>query len=232
MAVPPPNSHGRAATNNMSGETSDILLGALILVVALPALYFVAQLIRKLQEAWSGRVLAPLAPLLGPGARRRDGSLRGNYQGVALRAFHGKEKNDRWDADNSTGFDAFSIEALDLPGQCNWSLRFHVSGLLGQGPKQLVIHTADPGLRERLAQSGVVEAVSRVSAPTEDYLTVAFDARRQVLTYTDDVSPRSVPSADKFRAQLALVVRLVETNALVNRPWHAPSGAGHPERLP
>lgn len=200
----------------MSEDTSDILLGALILVVALPAFYFAARLISKIREAWAGRVLAPLAPLLGRGAKLSEGTLRGNYQGVELRAFYAKEKNDRWDADNSTGFDAFSIEALGQSGQSDWTLKFEVSGLLGQGPKKLVIHTADPGLGARLTQSDVIDAVSRVSAPTEDYVTVAFDARRKVLTYTDDVSPKSVPTGEKFVAQLALVGRLVEINARAN----------------
>lgn len=201
----------------MSEDTSDLVLGVIIVVVALPVLYFVARFITKISEAWAGRVLAPLAPILGGGAKLSAGSLRGSYQGIELRAFYAKDKNDRWDSENSTGFNAFYIEAMGLPGQKDWSIKFHVSGLLGQGPKKLVIHTADQGLAERLAQTGVIEAVSRVSTPSEDFVTVAYDARRKALTYTDDVSPKSVPAGEQFRAQLDLVIRLVEINAVVNR---------------
>jgi hypothetical protein len=185
-------------------------------------LYFVARFISRIGDAWSGRVLAPLAPFLGGGAKLSGGSLQGSYQGIELRAFYAKDKNAVWDSDNSTGFDAFYIEAMGLPGQSNWSIKFHVSGLLGQGPKKLVIHTADQGLGERLAQTGVIDAVSAVSTPSEDYVTVAYDARRKALTYTDDVSPKSVPTGEQFRAQLDLVIRLVEINAVVNRPETAP----------
>lgn len=202
--------------SNMSDDTSDLVLGVIIVVVALPVLYFVAQFIRKIMEAWAGRVLAPLASVLGNEAKLSAGSLRGSYQGIELRAFYAKDKNDRWDSVNSTGFNAFYIEAMGLPGQHDWSIKFHVSGLMGQGPKKLFIQTADKGLGERLAQSGVIEAVSRVSAPSEDYVTVAYDARRKALIYTDDVSPKSVPVGEKFVAQLALFTRLVEINARVN----------------
>ena len=206
----------------MNSDTADVALGVLIVAVALPVLYFMAGFGRKIGEAWAARILAPLAPLLGSEAKLSAGSLRGIYQGCDLRAFYGKDKNDGWDdTSNSVGFNAFYIKVMDIPGQYNWVVTFCFSGFLGRGPKLLVIRAADNDLGERLAHTDVIALVSNVSTPSEDYVTVAFDARRKVLTYTDDVSPRSVPSAKQFRAQLDLVVRLVEINTEVNRVYRA-----------
>ena len=62
----------------------------------------------------------------------------------------------------------------------------------------------------------MIEAVSKVSRPSEDYVAVAYDARRKALIYMDDVSPQKVPSLKQFAVQLELVARLVEINEQVN----------------
>ena len=200
----------------MTNETSDLVYGVLIVAVTLPTLYFLAQVMIKIREAWAARVLAPLAPAFGSETTLSAGTLMGHYKGIQLRAGYAKDKNDDWDSDNSVGFNAFYIEARNLAGQHNWSIKFHVSGPLGQGPRKLVIHSADTSLSERLLLSGAIEAVSKVSRPSEDYVAVAYDARRKVLVYMDDVSPQKVPSLKQFTVQLELVTRLVEINEQVN----------------
>jgi hypothetical protein len=62
----------------------------------------------------------------------------------------------------------------------------------------------------------VLEAVAKISTPSEDYVTVAFDERRKVLTFVDDVSPKKVPTLKQFAAQLELVAHLVEINEKFN----------------
>jgi hypothetical protein len=118
--------------------------------------------------------------------------------------------------ESATDINAFSIEVVDQAGRQDWRVKFHVLGIFGQGPKQLFIEASDRALGERLERSGVLDAVSAVSSPTRDYVTVAYDARRRSLTYTDDVSPRRISSRERFAAQLALVARLAEINAQVN----------------
>lgn len=108
----------------MNSETWDIVLGALIVLVALPVLYVIARLAARAGEVWTGRVLAPLAPVLGSAATMSAGSLNGVYKGCAVRAFYAKDKNDGWDDTlNSVGFNAFYIEATDLPGQHDWGVK-------------------------------------------------------------------------------------------------------------
>ena len=118
--------------------------------------------------------------------------------------------------DSATWINAFYIDVMDLVGRQDWRIKFYASGLLGQGPKQLYIEVEDKALGERLERSGVLDAVSTVSAPTQGYVTVQYEARRRTLTYTDDVSRRRIPSHEQFAAQLELVARLAEVNAQVN----------------
>lgn len=95
-------------------------------------------------------------------------------------------------------------------------MKFYLTGLVGQGPKQLTIEVQDKALGERLELSDVLAGVAAVSAPTQDYVTVAYEARRKTLTYTDDMTPRRIPSHARFAAQLELVARLAEVNDQVN----------------
>ncbi|HEU0079380.1 MAG TPA: hypothetical protein VFQ76_17120 [Longimicrobiaceae bacterium] len=55
-----------------------------------------------------------------------------------------------------------------------------------------------------------------MSAPTHAYVTVEYDARRAVLTYTNDASPRWTPPSAQFAGQLALAAGLADVNARVN----------------
>lgn len=199
----------------MSPETANLVLGAVILVVLIPVLYFVARAAGALGDVWSARLLAPLAPAIGGTVQRTPPCIRGSYQGRAVRASFTPGQS-VGSGDSATTINAFYIEVTDLPGRQDWRIKFHVSGLFGQGQKQLHIEVQDQELGERLDQAGVLAIVSAVSAPTRDYVTVAYEARRKTLTYTDDVSPRRVPSQEQFAAQLASVARLAEVNEQLN----------------
>ena len=118
--------------------------------------------------------------------------------------------------DSATSINAFYIEVLNLSGQQDWRIKFHLAGFFGQKPKQLYLEVQDRALGERLDQAGVLAEVAAVSAPTEDYVTVTYESQRKTLTYTDDVSPRQIPSHQQFAAQLALIARLAEVNERVN----------------
>jgi hypothetical protein len=200
----------------MTEDTSDIVLGVLMVAVLLPVLYYVAKFITIIGDAWSARIFAPLAAAID--GTVKGGTMRGRYQGHDLRVSyaHNPSLEWEWEEARAVTINAFYIEVMDLPGHQDWKIRFYVFGTFGQGPKKLVIEAKDFALGERLAQSSVLAAVYAVSAPTDYYLTVAYDARSRILTYTDDVSPRSVPLREKFAAQLELVARLVAINGQVN----------------
>ena len=199
----------------MSKETSDLVLGGVILVVLIPVLYAVARAIGTIGDTWSVHILAPLAPSIGGTVDRAHPCIKGRYQDRDIRISFTPDQSVGAD-ESATSINAFYIDVMDLAGRQDWRIRFYPSGLLGQGPNQLYIEVEDKALGERLDRSGVLDSVSTVSSPTQGYVTVQYEARRQTLTYTDDVSPRQIPSHEQFAAQLELVARLAEVNAQVN----------------
>ena len=199
----------------MSQDTSTFILSAVILVVLIPVIYVVARVITTFGAAGSARLLAPLAPAIGGTISRSRPCINGSYQGRAVRVSFtpGQSVGSR---DSATAINAFYIEVQNLPGRQDWRIKFYLAGLLGQGSKQLTIEVQDQALGERLEQSGALSAVAAVSVPTQPYVTVAYEARQKTLTYTDDMTPRQIPSRAQFAAQLELVTRLAEVNDRVN----------------
>jgi hypothetical protein len=194
----------------MDSDLSDMLLGSIILVVLLPLLYLLARGVARLGDASTARRLAPLAPFIEGSLERTH--IRGRYKGHQVRVSFSPGQS----GESATRINAFLIEVLDLAGQQDWRIQFHVSGWLGQGPNELRIHVPDQALGERLHQAGVLAAVAQVSAPTQCYVTVEYRAQRQKLTYTDDVSPGMIPSFQHYAAQLALIAYLVTVNGEAN----------------
>jgi hypothetical protein len=200
----------------MSAETADMVLGMVIVTISLPVLYGVGRIIAWFQESRALRILAPLAPAIN-GALDRQYGILGSAAGRRVQVSFMARKSVGI-GESAAHINAFFIELFGLPGQQNWSIRFTVSGMFGQGPKQLVIEVPDAELGRRLEQAGVLAAVARVSAPTMSYVTVRYEASRQVLTYMDDVAPGLIPSHSHFAAQLALVAQLAAINEQVNLP--------------
>jgi hypothetical protein len=203
----------------MSAPQSDsILPGVLIVIVMLPVLYGIGRAGSALGNIWSAYVLAPLAPMINGKVERNRGRLVGTYEGWPVQVTF-----DRRSVGPSSGrssitsrINAFSIAIPDLPGEADWQLQFHVTGMFGQGARELGFGMADSPLRLRLEQAGVIADVGAVSSPTLSYRTVQYEARARTLTYTDDVSPSRIPSSARFAALLALTARLAALNARVN----------------
>ncbi len=199
----------------MSQEISNFILGAVILVALIPMIYVAARVISKIGDAWSARLLAPLAPAIGGSVSANHPCITGTYAGRAVRLSF-TPRQSVGSGESATSINAFHIEVLNLSGHQDWRIKFHVAGLFGQKPKELYIEVQDRALGERLDQAGILAQVAAVSAGTQDYVTVAYETRHQTLTYTDDVAPRKIPSHQQFAAQLALIARLAEVNELVN----------------
>lgn len=203
----------------MTAPSSDsILPGVLIVVVLLPVLYGIGRAGTALGNVRSAYLLAPLAPMVG-GHVERSRRLVGTYEGWPVQVFLEPKRSVGLLGDESSvtsRMNAFSIAIPDLPGSADWRLQFHVTGLLGQGGRELGFGMADEPLRRRLEEAGVIGDVGAVSRPTLSYVTVQYETRTQTLTYTDDVSPSRVPSHERFAVHLALVARLTELNTRVN----------------
>jgi hypothetical protein len=203
----------------MSAPSSDsILPGVVIVLVMLPVLYGIGRAGTALGDVWSAHLLAPLAPMIG-GHVERSRRLVGTYEGWPVHVFFEPQRSAGPLTNSSSAtsrINAFSIAIPDLPGAADWRLQFHVTGLLGQGGRELGFGMADEPLRRRLEEAGVIADVGAVSSPTLSYVTVQYETRTRTLTYTDDVSPSRVPSRARFAVHLALVARLAVLNSRVN----------------
>jgi hypothetical protein len=203
----------------MSAPSSDsIFPGVLIVLVMLPVLYGIGRAGTALGDVWSASLLAPLAPMVGGHVERSRRRLVGTYEGLPVQVYF-EQRSVGFGGGRSSAtsrINAFCIAVPDQPGDADWRLQFHVTGLLGQGPRELGFGMDDEPLRGRLVQAGVIADVGAVSSPTLSYVTVEYEKRSRTLTYTDDVSPSRVPSRARFAVYLALVARLAALNARVN----------------
>jgi hypothetical protein len=196
----------------MSKDTWDIIEGALVIAVLLPVCYVIGRLGSAIEAKRHGHILAPLAPFIN--GKIDGGAINGQYQGHALRVTYAP-RTSVGPGNLRLCINGFYIEASDIPGEQDWRILFFVTGLLGQGPRQLFIK-ADKDLTARLESSGVLQEIAAVSSASQDYVTVAYSARFKTLTYTDDVSPNYISSPPHFEKQLALMARLIQVNAQVN----------------
>ena len=198
----------------MSNTLELIRNGVALLAVAV-VLYFVARLAVRIGDAYTARMLAPLAPMIGANVDSRRSYLLGTYDGynVHIDMSPGQSVGT---GESASSINAFHVKVLDLPGKKDWWIQFHVTGIFGQGPKELGIGARDDALAERLRLTNVVREVAAVSAPTNTYITVSYEAFQKVLTYTDDVSPGKLPTRETFAKHLALAVRLAALNKQIN----------------
>jgi hypothetical protein len=159
--------------------------------------------------------MAPLAQAIGGVVDPRGPAICGSYQGRTLRAFNQTNAN-VGSGESASTMNAFYVEVSDLPGVRNWSLKFYVTGLLGQGPKKLHIETADEALGERLLQSGIIDEVAAFCTPSTNYVAVVYDVWRKTITLTNDVLREKLPSPENFVRQASLAVRLAQVNEQAN----------------
>jgi hypothetical protein len=204
----------------MSSPSSDsILPGVLIVIIMLPVLYGIGRAAAAIGGVWTAYVLEPLAPMVSGHVERNNRRIVGTYEGWPVYVFCDPKRSVGFSNQRSSDtqrINAFCIAIPDLPGAADWRLQFRVTGLLGQGGRELGFGMDNEHLRSRLVEAGVITEVGAVSSPTLSYVTVEYDARTRRLTYTDDVSPLRVPSQTRFAVYLALAARLAALNARVN----------------
>ena len=190
------------------------MLGALILVPLVIVIWVVAWTVAKVGDAWGASVLARLAPAIDGEVSRDGPHASGTYRGLPVRISFTKGQS-VGTGESASRMNAFFIEVPGVPGETTWAISFRPTSWFGQD-KDLVVSSPDAALSGRLEASGARELIAGVNRPSLDYVVVTYDARAQVLTYTDDMTPRLVPAADHFDRELDLVARLTAINAAAN----------------
>jgi hypothetical protein len=177
------------------------------------------RVVGRFQNRARARALAPLAAAIDATVEHRNPNdapaIVAQYQGRKLRAYC-SPKTAAGYGESALTINAFSIVVADVSGAQAWTARFHVTGLLGQGVRELHIECADRALAERLIDAGLLDALQAFCAATADYVAATYDPQNRLLTLTDDVMPRVLPTADSFVRQTALALKVAGWNETSN----------------
>lgn len=199
----------------MSTDTSNMALGAVVLIVAVPLIYFAARAISRAGDRLSAHMLQPIAAAVSGTVHVDPPHIAARHDGrdIRMSSAPGSAAGEGEGADT---VNEFIVAVSGVQGRHSWAFRFHVTGLFGQGPKELLIEVADPALGDRLIEAGALAQATTFFAATAVYKAVAYDARSKVLTCTDDVKPRKLPSPRRAQDQMALAVALASINERVD----------------
>ena len=218
----------------MDQETWDIMIGAAILVPFLIAVFGVGFALntfknRRFHAAW--RPLVPVidGKVVEDGGGAASSWLTGTFQGRHVQA--GMTPNQNAGANATLRYNYFDIALDSVRGECDWRVDYGVP-VFGIGSEGWRVVADDTALAGRLRQAGVLDIVEamRAGASAAPPVAPAVLEYRQgpgTLTYREDAGTQWAPSPDRFRNQLAQLLRLANVNAEVNpkrTQRQAPSG--------
>ena len=192
-----------AANSNQSLTTVLIGLGGIGFWFVLIFIFFVRRANSKAAKLWP--TLAPAINGVVHKGILTYQYLKGTYHGLPVRARVRAHAKSRVSSDYY-----FQILAtLGTRGR-DWELYYDKSLLGRQGWE---LNTRDAALRQRLAQSGLMEMAK---AWAQD-ASVKYDGGKGRLLYSERIPSRyQLPSPDYFKRQLDLLKRLVNINKRVN----------------
>ncbi|HYE71934.1 MAG TPA: hypothetical protein VEF04_01330 [Blastocatellia bacterium] len=197
----------------MSQETSDFIFGAFVLAIFLVFVFALGFLINKFKNARFTKAWSPLINIIN-GKVIEDGGggatsyLLGTYRGRRMQASMSPDINRYSDGGDKINY--FEVAAMDVPGKEDWTLSYETA-VLGFGQTGLQIKSKDKALEAALNQAGVISMIAGFGNPT-----IKYSRSSQKLTFSEDVTPQWIPTPDRFRAELELLLRLVEVNQTVN----------------
>lgn len=191
-----------------------MLFGAFVLAIFLVFVFALGFLInrfknRRFHQAWS-----PLVPMIS-GKVTEDGGgaatswLSGTYRGQPVRAAMVPNRN-RYSGESGHHYNYFEIALLGVPGRQDWRIEYKTK-ILGFGQTGWQIDTDDAALRDRLLASEVINEIARMG-PEE----VRYQARAKTLLFSEDVTPRWIPTPGRFQEELELLLLLARVNGEVN----------------
>src|SRR5688572_17842169 len=110
-------------------STFEFIRNGLALVIIAALLYYGAQVAVRIANARASKQLAPFAPLINATPNSSDGFLTGIYQLYKV-ILEMAPKTSAGQGDSATHINAFNVKVLDQPGEKDWWLTFHVTGML------------------------------------------------------------------------------------------------------
>jgi hypothetical protein len=209
---------GVDAFPGMTKEQSDILFGVAVLIPFMVGVFALGWAINRFKNRRFVTAWRPLVPLIG-GTVVEDGGgaatswLTGRFEGHRVYASMIPDRNRSQDG----GFKYHHFEAAlqDVPGRVDWQVEYK-AGLLGFGKESWQLQAEDPAVADRLLRAGVIELIrplAEARAVPPALPTVKYLRRDATISYSEDSGTTWIPSPDRFREQLALLVRLAQLNA-------------------
>lgn len=209
-----------AKVSAMSQEVppGDLFFGAIILIVFLICVFGAGFLLSKFKNARFTKAWASLIPIVqgsvsGDGGGGASSFLMGSYQGRTMRATMVPQRN-RY-SESGSYYNYFDVTMAGVPGKQNWQLKYNTP-ILGFGTTGWEIAADDSALQERLQARGVIDLVERLGAtPILTLPTLDYTARNGALLFREEVAAW-IPTPERFKAQLELLILLAKINAEVN----------------
>jgi hypothetical protein len=199
---------------NQEVATSDIIIGVIVLVIFLFCALAVGRFLSTLKNRRFTQAWAPLITLIN-GKVVHDGGgaatswLTGTYQGKSVQASMIPDRN-KYQEEGSDRYNYFDVAFVDLPGQRDWRIVYKTS-VLGMGTTGWQIEAANPALGAQLQEMDIIPTLSRWGSPTIEY-----SARKRTLSYSEDITPRWVPTPERFGEELQLLLQLAQLNEQMN----------------
>lgn len=192
----------------------DILFGVAVLVVFLIVALVVGRFLsafknRRFTQAWSPLVPVINGKIVHDGGGAATSWLTGNYGGKSVQASMIPDRN-LYQEEGGSRYNYFDVALVDLPGKQNWRIEYKTP-VMGLGANGWQIKAEDSNLDLRLQQSGVVDMLARFGTPTIEYM-----ARTRTLRYSEDITPRWVPTPERFQEELEVLLLLATINADAN----------------
>ena len=198
-------------------STSDILVGAAVLAVLLPVLYFIGKLLNKFKNSRFEKAWRPIESVLDgaevvpdQGGGGASSWLTGTYRGVPVFAQMTPNVGKGGSLDTRGHENRWDTGVRDLAGANDWSVIFR-EALLGFGTTGWTIDSDDAALTERLEHAGLREIAARVGRGEFRYRV-----EPATLVLHQDIRPLWVPLPDRFRTELDVLVEMAALSAKAN----------------
>lgn len=203
---------------------SDMLFGAIVLVIFLIFVFILGYFIYKfknmrLSNAWGPLVGLVNGKVVGDGGGAATSWLTGTYRGHNVQAGMTPNRN-MYSGDDGGGghkYHHFDVALTDTPGRQDWSVQFD-RAVLGIGQTSWRVRAKDPALQAALEAAGVISLVAPLGQPPQ-YLTeptLEYSSRTKLLRYAADNGSTWTPTPQHFTELLEILIKAAAINARLN----------------
>lgn len=208
---------------------SDIVLGVIGLVVLLAAALGIGLVYYRFKQARFVRAWAPLIELVNGRVRDSEGGsdsswLSGTYQGRPIEAamIPGRNVHATTSGSDDAGgwtYNYFDVALTGVTGAHDWRVECTRSAL-NRGQQGWNVVAGAPALQAALEQAGIISLVAALGEPPSHWQmpVVEYSHQRRTLRYQADAGKGWLPTKERLRAQLDLLLKLDDLNRQLNAP--------------